>query len=265
MSSHALTDPTPVVELDEVDSTNLEALRRAGAGARGPIWIIADRQTAGRGRSGRAWISAPGNLAATLLFAPGCAATELHQLSLLAGVAVHDMLAQLRTTARHDTGAALRLKWPNDILVGDAKLGGILIESIIVQGTALAAIGIGVNIASSPAIHGRAIAATAQWGSTPTPRAMLDALDAQMRHWLGIWRAGAGFAEIIRGWETRAGAIGEPIEVNTGTEVLCGAFAGIDETGALLVDSVPTNQGKMLLRFTFGDVSLLAREDEGSK
>ncbi|MEQ1652716.1 MAG: biotin--[acetyl-CoA-carboxylase] ligase, partial [Hyphomicrobium sp.] len=79
-----------LVELSEVDSTNNEAMRRAAQGERGPIWILAGLQTAGRGRSGRSWTSTRGNLALSLLFEPGCEPRDLPQLSLLVGVAVHE-------------------------------------------------------------------------------------------------------------------------------------------------------------------------------
>ena len=257
----ALRVATPVIEFDKIDSTNLEALRRVAAGERGPVWLLAERQTGGRGRSGRTWISAPGNLAATLLLAPGCALAELQQLSLLSGVAVHDALTRRMPNLRVGT---LLLKRPNDLLADGTKLGGMLIESTTVGADTVAVIGIGVNIVSGPVLDGRATASTAHLGASPTPRAMLDVLDATMQHWLGVWQRGAGFTAIRAAWLQRAMPIGQPMTINTGAETIYGAFNGIDETGALLVDSVPPNSGD-IRRFSFGDVSLLSpRHVEGS-
>lgn len=250
-----LDAPLPVLELLSVDSTNADAMRRAAAGERGPMWIMAHRQTAGRGRAGRAWVSPDGNLAATLLLAPGCTPAALHQLSLLTGVAAYDALTGL--VPADSTEAALRVKWPNDILAGPAKLGGILIESTISGTTAVAAIGIGINIAASPAIEGRATTCLAQLACTPspTPRALLAALDGHLRRWLAAWQHGARFDLVRAAWLERAGPPGEAITIHTGAQTLWGTYAGIDETGALLVASVTPDQ-KEVRRFTFGDVSL---------
>ncbi len=255
--------PFSVIELDDVASTNTEALRRAGEGERGPVWIIARRQSAGRGRSGRVWVSSEGNLAATLLISPGCAMGHLHQLSLVAGVAVHDALADLVGGSESAAAAGLRLKWPNDILLGPAKLGGILIESSMRGAEIVAAIGIGVNIGQAPPIAGRPVAAAHQLGATLSPRAFLDVLDRHMRRWLRTWAMGARFDVVRAAWLARCGGTGQPIEINTGSERVYGAFAGIDETGALLVDSVPPSS-ETPRRFTFGDVNLMTRPSEGS-
>ena len=111
------------VHLDEVDGTNAEAMRRVLAGERGRLWISADRQLSGRGRSGRSWASAPGNLFASVVATLDCPPAAAGQLSLVAGVAAIDAIR------RAGEVPGLRLKWPNDILVGNAKAGGILVES----------------------------------------------------------------------------------------------------------------------------------------
>lgn len=251
-------DAVPVIELDDIDSTNLEAMRQVSSGQRGPLWIRAGRQSAGRGRSGRLWASQPGNLQATLILSPGCEPERLPELSLLTGVAVLDAVQPLLAQATIGERRALRLKWPNDVLAGEAKLAGILIESTMTGGECIAAVGIGVNVACAPQIEGRATAALADWGATTTPRELLVEIDARMRQWLGVWQRGADFALVRAAWLERAHAPGTPITINTGSETLHGVFAGIDETGALLVDSVRGQQNG-LRRFTFGDVSLMPR------
>lgn len=267
LEAEAEGQPFPIIELDEAGSTNTEALRRASEreneGEPGPLWITARRQNSGRGRSGRSWVSSEGNLAATLLISPDCQMSHLHQLSLLAGVAVHDALAEIAGGSQRAAAAGLRLKWPNDILLGEAKLGGILIESTMCGGQIVAAVGIGVNIAEAPSIEGRAVAALSGLGATASPREVLVVLDRHVRRWLAAWAKGTRFDVVRAAWLARCGGTGQAIEINTGAERVRGTFAGIDETGALLVDSVPPSSDTPR-RFTFGDVNLLPRTSEGS-
>ena len=253
-------DAIRIVELDEVDSTNAEAMRRAATGERGPLWILGHRQTRGRGRSGRSWQSAPGNLAATLLFEPGCPSSVLHQLSLLAGVAVHDGICDLaaRGPCRvQDASRRLQLKWPNDILLEGGKLGGILIESTSLGAGTVAAIGIGINVAAAPCVPGRASACLAGMGVTAAPRAVLEAISTALADWLARWSRGREFEQIRRAWLERAAAPSSPMSINTGEGTISGTFAGLDETGALLLTCrSATGASDTIRRFTFGDVTL---------
>ena len=237
---------TPVLKLDEVDSTNAECLRRAAAGERGPLWITAERQTAGRGRAGRSWTQVGGNLAASLLFVPAAKLATLHQLSLLTGVAAHDAIEQTCGAI-----AGLRLKWPNDILIGRSKTGGILVETTTWGGTPVAVIGVGINIAAVPALEGRRVGRLADH-SAAEPAVLLSALDASMLRWLDAWRGGDGFGQVRAAWLARAGAPGEPLSVNVGAARVEGIFDGIDDGGALLL----RDGDGMLRRLTYGDVSL---------
>lgn len=248
MTLHARAFPSLIVKLDEVDSTNAECLRRASAGERGPLWIAADRQNAGRGRSGRAWTQAGGNLAASFLFTPDCPLSALHQLSLLTGVAAHEAI----DTACAGAVPGLRLKWPNDILIGRAKAGGILVETTTWSGTAVAVAGIGINIAHAPDIEGRSVARLADHAAGATADGLLAALDASMHRWLGVWQGGTGFGAIRNAWLARTGPAGEPLAVNAGLERIEGTFDGIDDGGALLLRDA---NGK-LRRLTYGDVCL---------
>ena len=127
-----------LIRLEEIDSTNCEARRLAEAGEAGPVWIMARSQTAGRGRRGRAWLSAPGNLAATLLIRP--ARQPCGQLSFAAALAAADVAEHFAPTA------PVTVKWPNDVLAGDRKMAGILLES---TGDWLA-VGVGINLVSHP-------------------------------------------------------------------------------------------------------------------
>jgi len=247
----ALPEGCALIHLDEVDGTNAEAMRRVMAGERGPAWIVADRQTAGRGRSGRQWDSQPGNLFASHVAALACPPAKAGQLSLVAGVAVFDALSRVGAPE------GLRLKWPNDILVGAAKLGGILVESSTRSGEGtVAVIGIGLNLDSAPDDLGRSATFLARHGLSLSPREALCFLAQTMKEWIEIWDNGAGFARVREDWLLRAGPIGEPLVVNAGTGPVTGAFAGIDESGALLLADASGNWRS----FAFGDVTLAAKD-----
>lgn len=242
-----MTDLDRVDRLAVVDSTNAEALRRAQAGERGPLWIMADAQSSGRGRSGRSWSSEAGNLHASLLITLALPQPKAYQLALVAGVAVFDALgAVLRPLP-----PGLRLKWPNDILIDGEKAGGILIESSTGAAGLSAVIGIGINVGAAPAGLDRPATYLAARGDCPEPRALLDAIAEAMGAWLAAWDEGRGFAAVREAWLNRAHPIGERMGINTGSEQVSGAFLGLDPEGALLLD---TEGG--IRRFTYGDVSL---------
>src|SRR5437016_6850797 len=105
-------------------STNVEALHLARQGEHGPLWITADRQTAGRGRRGRAWVSPPGNLYASLLLREPAQPRRAAEICFIAALALSDAIFEIAPRA----AAALALKWPNDVLVDGAKTAGILVE-----------------------------------------------------------------------------------------------------------------------------------------
>jgi BirA family biotin operon repressor/biotin-[acetyl-CoA-carboxylase] ligase len=198
--------------LAEVGSTNDWLLARAETLADGH-WVIADRQTAGRGRRGRAWRDGAGNLMASVLVK---AKGPVQQLSFVSAVALRHAMAPV----------PVQLKWPNDLLLGGRKVSGILLER---AGPALV-IGFGVNIASAPADVDRP--ATAIGGDVAS---LFAALRQQFAHWRGLWQA-QGFAPIRAAWLEAACGLGQRIEVRLGHEVLQGRFAGLDDEGALLLD-----------------------------
>ena len=218
-----------LLEFDEIDSTNEEARRRAGAGEKGPLWIAAKRQTSGRGRRGRAWQSANGNLAATLLLRPDKPASECAQLSFAAALAVSDMAAAFAPQAE------IALKWPNDVLVSGGKLAGILLESESgADGRAAwVAIGVGVNLAVYPDDTEFPATALAKHGVLPPePKDALLHLAAAFAKWYEIWRA-QGFLPLRETWLSRAAGLGTRIRARLAKEEITGVFQGIDESGAL--------------------------------
>jgi BirA family transcriptional regulator, biotin operon repressor / biotin---[acetyl-CoA-carboxylase] ligase len=218
-----------LLELEEVDSTNEEARRRALGGEPGPLWIMAARQTKGRGRRGRVWIAPPGNLSATLLIRPNRPAADCAQLSFAAALAVADMLA------RH--GAQISLKWPNDVLAAEKKISGILLESESAPDgmAAWLAIGIGVNLVVFPEDTEFPATSLKTLGAPPpSPKdALLDLADAFAK-WYEAWRRG-GFAPVREAWLARAHGLGKRIRVRLAKEELTGVFRDVDETGALVL------------------------------
>lgn len=216
---------TRLLRLDDVDSTNAEARRRAEAGEGGPLWITAARQTAGRGRRGRVWDSGTGNLAATLLLRPDAPPAAAAQLSFAAALAVAD------TAAHFAPQAAITVKWPNDVLADGRKLSGILLEA----GDGWLAIGIGINLGEHPADTEFPATSLAALGVTPpAPDAALAVLASSFAQWLAAWRA-HGFEPLRAAWLARAGGLGLPIRARLPHEERHGAFEGIDATGALLL------------------------------
>ncbi len=236
-----------VVHHDTVDSTNAEALTLARNGERGPLWITAVRQTAGRGRRGRSWVSEPGNLYATLLLFDPAPPMHAPELSLVAALAVHDAVGS-RTPG---LAQRLTLKWPNDVLIDGNKVAGILVEG---EGRAVA-VGIGINCAHHPA--GTAYPATdlATAGVRATPEAVFPALSAAMVMRLAQWDRGRGFAGVRRDWLAHAGGLGKAMRITSGDTDIDGRFEGIDERGHLLLRT-----GDNAVRIvTAGDVAMMAR------
>ena len=242
--------PIAIEWLDNVGSTNGEAMNRAAAGAIGPLWIAANRQTGGRGRNGRQWESPAGNLYASLLLTFPRPLLGVPQLSLVAGLATHNAVAKLAPAI------AARLKWPNDVLIDGAKLAGILIEGRMAAGSAAhnVVVGIGINLAHHPHIEGRRVTSLAAHGVEAAPAEALRQLAGAFALWLGVWSEGAGMSAIRQAWMSRAVAVGTPVSVNTGPELLGGWFAGLDADGAMLLRLETGGQR----RITFGDVHIVA-------
>jgi BirA family biotin operon repressor/biotin-[acetyl-CoA-carboxylase] ligase len=180
-----------------------------------------------------------------------CSPAVVHQLSLVAGVAAIEAIAEAAGERRLP---GLRLKWPNDVLIGEAKCAGILAESQMGGRGAevTAVIGIGINLVSHPADAQRASTDLAEHGVEVTPPGMLDALAESMTRWLAVWDCGRGFAGVRAAWLRHGGRLGESLTVHAGAERLAGTFLDLDADGALLMRDEEGAQR----RVTFGDVSL---------
>jgi BirA family transcriptional regulator, biotin operon repressor / biotin---[acetyl-CoA-carboxylase] ligase len=218
---------------DVLGSTNAEALAKARGGDRGPLWVVAREQTAGRGRRGREWVSVPGNLYATLLLFDPATAESAPQLAFVTGLAVHDAIV----ACAPELGGRLALKWPNDVLYANRKLAGILIESEMVEGRLAVAVGIGVNCARHPAQAAFPATDLAKAGRNVAPERLLEALSHSMMRRLQQWQRGAGFDTIRANWLGCAAGIGADITVRLPDRDLAGHFDGLDGAGHLLLRS----------------------------
>jgi BirA family biotin operon repressor/biotin-[acetyl-CoA-carboxylase] ligase len=214
-------------------STNAAALHYAVEhdGDTRPLWIVARRQTAGRGRRGNAWISPPGNLYATLLLVDPAPPRQAPELSFVAALAVYDAIGE-RAPAVADS---LALKWPNDVLCDGKKLAGILLEGRMSRDMMAVAIGMGVNCLHHPPQTTYPATDLAAAGAQVSADGLFAALSAAMLRRLAQWRSGAGFSGVRADWLGRAAGIGETIRVRLPDRELVGRGEGLDREGCLLL------------------------------
>lgn len=236
-------------------STNDLAWAAAERGEPEGLWILADEQTAGRGRQGRSWRSPNGNFHGSLLLRPTRPLAECATLSLVAALAVAEAVEAL-TAARLKP----RVKWPNDVLVGRAKLAGILPETLAGPGGSCAALilGIGANLARHPEDLDRPAVSLAALGEpVPSVEAFLAALEGPLSARYALWREG-GFAALRDAWLARAVGLGEPVRLALGELVHTGRLADLGHDGSVVIES-PTG---CLERFSAGEL-FLARGEPG--
>lgn len=239
-----LRPPLRVLSFASIDSTNEEMRRRAKAGAPEGTAVVAETQTAGRGRRGRTWISPPGNLYCSLLLRPNCAAADAANLSFAAALAVAEAILPLLPE-----GIDLRFKWPNDVLLDGKKVAGILIESEIEGGSlSFAIVGAGINVAHFPPDTEFPATSLAAAGCRTSVQDVMDSYLDHLRFWYGRWRR-EGFAPLRDAWLDRAAGIGQTIDVRLAHERLRGKFSDLDESGALILE---TDAGRRAI--TAGDV-----------
>jgi BirA family transcriptional regulator, biotin operon repressor / biotin---[acetyl-CoA-carboxylase] ligase len=240
-----------VVWHDSVGSTNDLAREAADAGAAEGSWVLARRQTGGRGRHGRRWSSPAGNFYGSLLLRPRCSLADAASLSLVAGLAV------ARGIGRATGGAvAPRLKWPNDVLVGGAKLAGILLESVGRDplGPPCIIVGIGVNLAHAPDLTSYRTTSLARLGhSGILPEHFFESVEPMLQECLSVWRAG-GFAALRQAWLEIAHGIGSEVTLRLGSGERRGLLADLAADGSILLE----NSTGCLERFTAGELFFAA-------
>ncbi|WP_159993518.1 biotin--[acetyl-CoA-carboxylase] ligase [Roseomonas sp. 18066] len=219
---------------EELPSTQDVVLAGASAGEADGLAVLALAQSAGRGTQGRPWRSPRGNLFLSLLMRPSGLARELPQWSLLAAVALADAVSGYLPDA-----GVLRLKWPNDLLLGGAKAAGILTQAAPdgAGGIAWLAFGIGVNLAEAPPLPDRPTASLAGQGvAPPSPTRFAWALLGALDHWRGV-QAAEGFAPVRAAWMARGPAQGAALTVTQAGRLRAGHYAGLAEDGRLLLCS----------------------------
>ncbi len=210
----------------ETGSTNADMLVLARDGASEELWLRAERQSAGRGRQGRAWESPAGNLYACTLVRLRPSDPAAATLGFVAAVAVEQVVrAWLPDPSR------LALKWPNDLLHDGAKLSGILLER---RGDVVV-VGIGVNLAHHPSALDRPATSLAALGATSDPADFATILAESFAHWLARWRS-EGFGAIRARWLERAHPAGTALQVRLpAATAIDGLFDGLDAEGALML------------------------------
>jgi BirA family biotin operon repressor/biotin-[acetyl-CoA-carboxylase] ligase len=239
--------------LAQVGSTNDVALAARGAGAPDGFAVLADRQTAGRGRLGRTWESAAGvGIYTSVLLRPQAPADRAPLLTLAAGIAAAE-------TVQAHTGLLPRLKWPNDIQLDGRKLGGILVEGTTLEGRLNeAVVGIGLNVnqeaADFPAeLRAGAVSLRMVLGRPVDRVDLVVGLYYSLEHWYRIFRDGEWRSILDRGRAWSA-VLGQPVEVRSSAGRWWGLAWDLDQDGALIV----RDEGGALRRVVAAEVSIRA-------
>lgn len=238
-----------LLSYDTLDSTNAESRRLAGGGASHGAVIWAKRQSAGRGRMGREWVSAEGNLYVTVLLSPGAPLDMCPQLSFVAACAVAETLEGIVPDA-----ASIRCKWPNDVLANGKKISGILLEAFTTKEMGhdkqWIAVGVGINVDNFPEhVMFPATCLRDAGVELISAKIVLSRFIHHFIHWYDDWVV-KGFAPIKKAWEKRAHQLGQAVEVIVGDEKQSGVFEGIDASGAMRL----RDKKKNIATISAGDV-----------
>jgi len=237
-----------VLRFDSLPSTNTELARLASEGADEGLSIVADEQTAGRGRLQRAWSSPKGaGLYFSILLRPAIAQDHWPLITFAAALAVADALHET-------TDLQTDIKWPNDLLSGERKICGILAEAIDTPAGRAVIVGIGVNLTQQafPAeLSDVANSVTAATGRPVLRETILGALLRALPRWYSLLHEPGGREKIVAAWSSRSSyANGKLVRVNNGDEVWQGITSGIEPDGALRL----TTQSGQLKIVRAGDV-----------
>ncbi len=246
LHSRRFDDDIRHIALGDVVSTNTVCFDNARSGDAGPLWVTARRQTGGRGRRGRPWVSEAGNLYASLLLTDPGPMEAVRTLPLAVAVTVHAAISRVVPASGHP----VEIKWPNDVLIARAKTCGILLESETTRdGRLVVVIGIGINMVARPDMAHYPVTCLAEQGVHISPEELFAHLYVEMNRALAVWNGGAGAAGIVARWRAAACGIGERITVNLPDRSLTGRFAGIDDQGYLILET-----GRDTMSIAAGDV-----------
>ena len=219
---------------DTLPSTQNLCLDRLRAGKPGPGWILTREQTKGLGRHGRTWVGIRGNFMASRFERMTIDVRSVPQLSFVTAVALYEMLRPMVP----DTDAALRIKWPNDILHKSRKLAGILVQTETTpEPTRLGiVIGVGVNLAAAPIIEAYPTCSLRDIGADRKidPVVFLHKLDGHLDGVINLWRD-KGFGDIARAWLKRAYGRDMRLSLTHEGAPVSGVLHGLDAFGALQI------------------------------
>lgn len=241
---------TKILRFESLPSTNTEAARLASQGAAEGLSIVAEEQTAGRGRLQRTWLSPKGaGLYFSVLLRPAIPQDRWPLITFMAALAAGDALLE-------GAGVHTDIKWPNDLLSSERKICGILAEAIETQAGRAVVVGIGINLTSdafSPELANVATSVAAVSGRSPERETILAALLRGLGRWYSLMQEPGGAEKIVAAWTSRSSyAAGRAVQVTNGDEVWQGVTRGIEGDGALRLET--ETDGIKLVRA--GDVSL---------
>ena len=237
-----------ILRYESLRSTNTEVARLAAEGAAEGLAVVADEQTAGRGRLQRAWSSPKGaGLYFSILLRPTLAPDRWPLITFVAALATGDAL---REAGKVETD----IKWPNDLLAYERKICGILAEAIETPYGRAVVVGIGINLTDDAFPRQIANVATSvarQSGRQPEREAILADLLTALSRWYSLLQEADGAVKIVAAWSSRSSyASGKLVRITNGDEILQGVTRGIEDDGALRLE---TAQGIQLIRA--GDVT----------
>lgn len=221
-----------LLSFDSLDSTNEEAKRLARCGGSHGAVIWAKKQSEGKGRMGRVWLSSEGNLFVSILLQPQKPLTELAQLSFVAAVAVLEAIAPLLSDS-----STLKTKWPNDILLAGHKLGGILLESFSTDNSeqTWVVVGVGINIDSYPPRTEFPATCLKDAGvELVSAKIILSRFIHHFTHRYDEWN-NKGFAPTRKDWLEHAWNLKKKIVARLPDSEIDGVFEGIDASGGLVL------------------------------
>lgn len=216
---------------DEIDSTNSEAIRLAKSCVYGDFIIIAQKQTAGRGRQGKQWSSDEGNVYFSVLLDRNIETEKQPELSFVSALSLYDTIKFFAD--KNNIAIDIALKWPNDVLIDGKKISGILIESLSFLGRNYVVIGVGVNTKLTPPNISQPVTSLVDAGiyildDTMVLSQFVKNFDKYFKKWQKY-----GFEIIRRIWESRAYKLNQNITVTSCDQKFFGQFLGVDDKGNL--------------------------------
>ena len=231
-----------IVRFESLPSTNTELARMASEGAAEGLSIVADEQTAGRGRLQRAWSSPKGaGLYFSILLRPAIPQSDWPLITFMVALAVGDALLEA-------AGVPTDIKWPNDLLSGERKICGILAEAIETPEGRAVVVGIGINLtekAFPEELKLQATSVSEVTGRQPERETILAALLRALSRWYSLLNERGGLEKIVAAWSRRSSyATGRLVQVSNRDEVWKGTTCGVEHDGALRLN---TSSGEMKL------------------